>query len=180
MHLTSRFLSQIWKKSCQSSLRPPTKRVPTRGSTEATRFNVLNSLYLGAAGFTPILFPASTMSPPSIRHEGKWVRRLKQGLGCAFPSLFLTITLSIAATAFPSLEQASLPHDLSRGGDDENPIALSCKSSSDTRIFNEHTKENCDSDWRPNNLRPRTVGGHSNGPASDVRPLLRQWSARCR
>jgi hypothetical protein len=115
------------------------------------------------------------MSPACIPPEGKWVRRLKQGLGCAFPSSFLANSLSIAATAFPPLEQASLPHDLSLGGDDENPIALSFKSISGARIFNEHTKENRGSDWHPGSLRPRTVGGHSDGPASDSRPLLRQW-----
>ena len=117
------------------------------------------------------------MSPPCIRPEGKWVRRLRQGLGWGFPSSFFTNTLLIAATAFPSLEQASLPHDLSLGGDDENPIALCCKSISSTRIFNEHTKENRGSDWHPGSLRPRTVGGHSDGPASDIRPHLRQWPA---
>jgi len=117
------------------------------------------------------------MSPPSIRPEGKWVRRLKRGLGGGFPSSLFTNTLLIGATAFPSLEQSSLPHDLSLGGDDENPIALCCKPISSTRIFNEHTKENRRSDWHPSSLRPRTVGGHSDGPASDIRPHLRQWPA---
>jgi hypothetical protein len=32
------------------------KRVPTRGSTEMTRYNVLIPLNLGAAGFTPYCF----------------------------------------------------------------------------------------------------------------------------
>ena len=118
-----------------------------------------------------------TMSPPSIRPEGKWVRRIKQGLGGGFPNSFLTNSVSIVVTAFPSPEQSSLPHDLSLGGDDENPIALCCKSISSTRIFNEHTKENRRSDWHPSSLRPRTVGGHSDGPASDIRPHLRQWPA---
>jgi len=118
-----------------------------------------------------------TMSPPSIRPEWKWVRRLKQGLGGGFPSSLFTNTLLIGATAFPSLEQSSLPHDLSLGGDDENPIALCCKPISSTRIFNEHKKENRGSDWHPGSLRPRTVGGHSDGPASDIRPHLRQRPA---
>jgi hypothetical protein len=118
-----------------------------------------------------------TMSPPCIRPEGKWVRRIKQGLGGGFPNSFLTNSVSIVVTAFPSPEQSSLPHDLSLGGDDENPIALCCKSISSTRIFNEHTKENRGSDWHPSSLRPRTVGGHSDGPASDIRPHLRQWPA---
>src|SRR6266550_6267289 len=117
------------------------------------------------------------MSPPSIRPEWKWVRRLKQGLGGGFPSSLFTNTLLIGATAFPSLEQSSLPHDLSLGGDDENPIALCCKPISSTRIFNEHKKENRGSDWHPGSLRPRTVGGHSDGPASVIRPHLRQRPA---
>ncbi len=98
-------------------------------------------------------------------------------MGGGFPSSLFTNTLLIGATAFPSLEQSSLPHDLSLGGDDENPIALCCKSISSTRIFNEHTKENRGSHWHPSSLRPRTVGGHSDGPASDIRPHLRQWPA---
>src|SRR6267154_2229133 len=97
------------------------------------------------------------------------------GLGGGFPSSLFTNTRLIGATAFPSLEQSSLPHDLSLGGDDENPIALCCKPISSTRIFNEHTKENRRSDWHPSSLRPRTGGGHSDGPASDIRPHLRQW-----
>src|SRR5712664_4398380 len=101
-----------------------------------------------------------------------------RGCGGGFPNSFLTNSVSIVVTAFPSPEQSSLPHDLSLGGDDENPITLCCKSISSTRIFNEHAKENRRSDWHPSSLRPRTVGGHSDGPASDIRPHLRQWTAR--
>src|SRR6267143_6590857 len=82
-----------------------------------------------------------------------------------------------AAAAFPSLGQASLLRDRSLGCNDENTIALSCKSKRGTRIFNEHTKENRGSDCHPNGLRSRTVGGHSDGPASVIRPHLRQRPA---
>src|ERR1700674_624449 len=85
------------------------------------------------------------------------------------------LIMALFGAAFPSLGQASLPRDLSLGGNDENAIALSCKSKSGTRIFNKHSKENRGSDCHPNGLRPRTVGGHSDGSPSVIRPHLRQW-----
>jgi len=95
----------------------------------------------------------------------------------AIENRILIIALFGAATAFPSLDQASLPRDLPLEGDDENAIALFCKSIPGARIFNEHTKKNRRSDCHSNGLRPRAVGGHSDGPAPDIRPLLRQRNA---
>jgi len=63
-------------------------------------------------------------------------------LEAGFPSSLFTNTLLIGATAFPSWSSLRSRTTLVTWRDDENPITLSCKSISSTRIFKEHTKEN--------------------------------------